>query len=131
MAIPPVSGYSTQLRNVGSTSNRGLEIQLNGDIVRQKDFTWNSSFNISFNKNRVESLGGLTQQTRNAGWQGTDGADDYLVKVGEPVGLMYGFVTDGWYKIEDFDYNATTRVYTLKAGIPLLKIFQALFARVL
>ena len=118
VAIPPVSGYSTQLRNVGSTSNRGLEIQLNGDIVRQKDFTWNSSFNISFNKNRVESLGGLTQQTRNAGWQGTDGADDYLVKVGEPVGLMYGFVTDGWYKIEDFDYNTTTRVYTLKAGIP-------------
>lgn len=118
VAIPPVSGYSTQLRNVGSTSNRGLEIQLNGDIVRQKDFTWNSSFNISFNKNKVESLGGLTQQTRNAGWQGTDGADDYLVKVGEPVGLMYGFVTDGWYKIEDFDYNATTRAYTLKAGIP-------------
>ena len=118
VAIPPVSGYSTQLRNVGSTSNRGLEIQLNGDIVRQKDFTWNSSFNISFNKNRVESLGGLTQQTRNAGWQGTDGADDYLVKVGQPVGLMYGFVTDGWYKIEDFDYNATTRAYTLKAGIP-------------
>ena len=118
VAIPPVSGYSTQLRNVGSTSNQGLEIQLNGDIVRQKDFTWNSSFNISFNKNKVESLGGLTQQTRNAGWQGTDGADDYLVKVGQPVGLMYGFVTDGWYKIEDFDYNATTRVYTLKAGIP-------------
>ena len=118
VAIPPVSGYSTQLRNVGSTSNRGLEIQLNGDIVKQKDFTWNSSFNISFNKNRVESLGGLTQQTRNAGWQGSDGADDYLVKVGQPVGLMYGFVTDGWYKIEDFDYNATTQAYTLKAGIP-------------
>ena len=118
VAIPPVSGYSTQLRNVGSTSNRGLEIQLNGDIVRQKDFTWNSSFNISFNKNKVESLGGLTQQTRNAGWQGSDGADDYLVKVGQPVGLMYGFVTDGWYKIEDFDYNATTKAYTLKAGIP-------------
>ncbi len=118
VAIPPVSGYSTQLRNVGSTSNRGVEFQLNGDIIKKKNFTWNSSFNISFNRNRVESLGGLTQQTRNAGWQGTDGADDFLVKVGEPVGLMYGFVTDGWYKIEDFDYNATTRVYTLKTGVP-------------
>ena len=60
----------------------------------------------------------MTQQTRNAGWQGSDGADDYLVKVGESIGLIYGFVTDGWYKIEDFDYNATTGVYTLKAGIP-------------
>ncbi|MBL7817767.1 MAG: TonB-dependent receptor [Saprospiraceae bacterium] len=118
VAIPPTSGYSSQLKNVGATSNKGLEIQLVGDIVKKKDFTWNSSFNISFNRNRVESLGGLTQQTRNSGWQGSDGADDYLVKVGEPVGLMYGFVTDGFYTTADFDYNATTKVYTLKTGVP-------------
>lgn len=117
VAIPPVSGYSTQLRNVGATSNRGLEIQLSGDIIRNKDFTWNSNFNIAFNRNRVESLGGLTQQTRNSGWQGSDGADDYLVRVGDPVGLMYGFVTDGWYTPSDFDYNTTTGVYTLKTGV--------------
>jgi TonB-dependent starch-binding outer membrane protein SusC len=118
VAIPPVSGYSTQLQNVGATSNRGVEFQLTGDIIKRKDFTWNASFNISANRNRVESLGGLTQQTRNSGWQGSDGADDYLVRVGDPVGLMYGFVTDGWYKIEDFDYNATTKAYTLKTGVP-------------
>ena len=117
VAIPPVSGYSSQLKNVGATSNRGLEFQLNGEIIKKKDFTWNSNFNISFNRNRVESLGGLTQQTRNAGWQGSDGADDYLVKVGESVGLMYGFVTEGFYKIEDFNYNAATGAYTLKPGI--------------
>ncbi len=118
VAIPPVSGYSTQLQNVGSTSNKGIELQINGDVIKTKDFTWSTSFNISKNINRVENLGGLEQQTRNSGWQGSDGADDFLVKKGEPVGLMYGFVTDGWYKIEDFDYNATTKVYTLKTGIP-------------
>lgn len=118
VAIPPTGGYSTQLRNVGSTSNKGLEIQLIGDIIKKKDFTWNSSFNISFNRNKIESLGGLAEQTRNSGWQGSDGADDYLVKVGEPAGLMYGFVTDGWYKPEDFDFNTTTNVFTLKTGIP-------------
>lgn len=118
VAIPPTAGYSSQLQNVGSTSNRGVEVQINGDIIKKKNFSWNSSFNISANRNRVESLGGLTQQTRNSGWQGSDGADDFLVKVGQPVGLMYGFVTDGWYKVEDFDYNTTTRVYTLKAGVP-------------
>jgi len=31
---------------------------------------------------------------------------------------MYGFVTDGFYKVEDFDYNATTGAYTLKSGVP-------------
>ncbi|HVE60177.1 MAG TPA: TonB-dependent receptor [Chitinophagaceae bacterium] len=118
VAIPPTSGYTSQLQNVGSTSNKGIEFQVNGNVIQQKDFSWTSNFNISFNKNKVEDLGGLTQQTRNSGWQGSDGADDYLVKVGEPVGLMYGFVTDGFYKIEDFDYNATTATYTLKAGVP-------------
>ena len=55
------------------------------------------------------------QITRNSGWQGSDGVDDYLVKVGEPAGLMYGFVTDGFYNIDDFNYNPATQTYTIKA----------------
>ena len=115
--IPGTTGYTTQIQNIGSTSNRGIEFQINATPVQGKDFSWNSNFNISFNRNRVESLGGPSQFTRNSGWQGTDGVDDYLVKVGQPVGLMYGFVTDGFYKVEDFDYNATSNTYTLKQGI--------------
>jgi TonB-linked SusC/RagA family outer membrane protein len=115
--IPPTTGYTTQLQNLGSTSNRGIEFQVNAIPVTNKDFTWNTNFNISFNKNRIESLGGVNQMTRNSGWQGSDGVDDYLVKVGEPAGLMYGFITEGFYGINDFDYNATTKVYTLKTGI--------------
>jgi len=116
VAIPPTTGYTTQIQNVGSTSNRGVEFQINGTVMQKRDFNWTSNFNIGFNKNKVESLGPITQQTRSAGWQGSDGADDYLVKVGEPVGQMYGFVTDGFYKIEDFDY--ANGIYTLKAGVP-------------
>jgi TonB-dependent starch-binding outer membrane protein SusC len=117
VAIPPTTGYTSQLQNVGATSNTGIEFQINGDVIRNKNFRWSSNFNISFNQNKVENLGGLTQQTRNAGWQGSDGADDYLVKVGEPVGLMYGFVTDGMYQISDFNYDGVTG-YTLKTGVP-------------
>jgi TonB-dependent starch-binding outer membrane protein SusC len=117
VAIPPTTGYTSQLKNLGSTSNKGLEIQLAATPLQKKNFTWNTNFNIAFNKNKVESLGGIQQQTRNSGWQGSDGVDDYLVKVGQPVGLMYGFVTDGWYGVDDFNYNATTQVYTIKPGI--------------
>lgn len=116
-SIPPITGYTTQLQNIGSTSNRGIEFQLNAVPVQNKDITWTSNFNIAFNRNKVESLGGVNELTRNSGWQGSDGVDDYLVKVGEPLGLMYGFVTDGFYKIEDFNYNAATQAYTLKPGI--------------
>ena len=117
VSIPPSTGYTSQLQNLGSTSNRGVEFQINAIPVSKKDFTWNSNFNISFNKNRIESLGGVQQITRNSGWQGSDGVDDYLVKVGEPAGLMYGFITDGFYTIDEFDYNSTTGAYTIKPGI--------------
>lgn len=116
--IPATTGYSNQLQNVGGTKNSGVEFQIGAIPIQKKNFTWNTNFNISFNKNEVTSLGGQPQQTRNSGWQGSDGVDDYLVKVGEPVGLMYGFVTDGFYPVSDFDYNSTTRVYTPKAGVP-------------
>jgi len=117
VAIPPTTGYNSQLQNIGATTNTGLEIQIGATPLQKKDFTWNTNFNIAFNKNEVKSLGGLQEQTRNSGWQGSDGVDDYLVKVGEPVGLMYGFVTDGFYTVNDFNYNATTKVYTIKPGI--------------
>lgn len=123
VAIPPTLGYTTQIQNAGSTSNRGIELQINAIPVQRRDFNWNSNFNISFNRNKVESLGGPAELTRTSGWQGSDGVDDYLVKVGEPVGLMYGFVTDGFYKVEDFNYNPATRVYTLKSGVPTNSVY--------
>ena len=55
--IASTYGYSSQLQNIGKTSNRGLEIQLGALIAQKKDFTWNANFNISFNANRVEELG--------------------------------------------------------------------------
>jgi TonB-linked SusC/RagA family outer membrane protein len=119
--IPPTLGYTTQLQNLGATSNRGVEFQVNAIPVSKKDFTWNSNFNISFNKNKVENLGGPDFLTRNSGWQGSDGVDDYLVKVGQPAGLMYGFVTEGFYPIEDFNYNAG--VYTIKPGVAVNGVY--------
>ncbi|RDB07040.1 SusC/RagA family TonB-linked outer membrane protein [Runella aurantiaca] len=123
VAIPPTSGYSSQIKNLGSTTNKGIEVQLNAYIIQKKDFTWNSNLNISTNKNTVTGLGTVTQLTRNSGWQGSDGTDDYLVKVGEPVGLMYGFVTDGFYKVDDFTFNATTNTYTIKPGIAVNSVY--------
>ena len=123
--VPPTLGYTSQIQNIGATSNRGVEFQVNATPVAKKEFTWTSNFNISFNKNKVENLGGVNQLERNSGWQGSDGVADYLVKVGEPAGLMYGFVTDGFYGINDFDFNTTTQVYTIKAGVPVNGVYGA------
>ncbi|MES1217840.1 MAG: TonB-dependent receptor, partial [Bacteroidota bacterium] len=115
--VPTSSGYTTQIQNVGSTENRGIELQLNATPISKKDFTWNANFNISFNKNKVTALS--TYQNfyyQASGWGVGSTAADFIVKVGEPVGSIRGFITDGYYSLSDFDYNAGT--YTLKAGQP-------------
>ncbi|NCI47374.1 SusC/RagA family TonB-linked outer membrane protein [Sediminibacterium soli] len=116
--IASTYGYSTQLQNVGKTSNKGVELQLNGVIMRKKDFTWNASYNMSFNTNRVEQLG---QNQKffypGASWGVSGQPTDYIIRVGDPVGAMYGLINDGFYKVSDFDYNPATMVYTLKSGV--------------
>lgn len=111
-------GYPTQLQNIGSTKNKGVELQLSAVVIRNKNFTWNASFNISSNKNTITALGvNQVSYLASAGWGVAGQPSDYIVKVGEPVGAMYGLVTDGFYKVEDFDYNAITKTYALKAGV--------------
>lgn len=50
------TGFTDRLENAGNMENRGLEIQLTSDNITTKDFTWNTSFNIAFNKNKVVKL---------------------------------------------------------------------------
>jgi len=117
--VPTSSGYTTQIQNVGSTENRGIEIQINATPIAKKDFTWTANFNISFNKNEVTALSTYQNSYLQAsGWGIASTAADFIVKVGEPVGSIRGFTTDGYYEIEDFDYNSSTGTYTLKAGQP-------------
>ncbi|MBC9913824.1 TonB-dependent receptor [Chitinophaga varians] len=116
--IPTSSGYLEQLQNVGTTSNRGIELQLAATIIQKNDFSWTSTFNIAFNRNKVESLSGyLTQFYKNSGWGISGQPADFIVRTGEAVGSMYGFVNDGFYTLNDFNYDASTKIYSLKPGV--------------
>ena len=117
VTVPQTSGYTTQVQNVGSTRNKGFEFQISGTPIVSKDFNWNTTFNISFNKNTIESLGPYQNSfLYSSGWGGGNQPSDYIVKVGQPVGTIWGLVTDGWYGVNDFDYDAGT--YTLKTTVP-------------
>lgn len=56
LPVPGQLGFSSIFANAGEMSNKGIELVLNGEIVRSKNFNWNSSFSISTNHNRVEKL---------------------------------------------------------------------------
>jgi hypothetical protein len=116
--IASTYGYSTQLQNIGKTSNKGIEFNLTALVASAAEFTWNASLNMSFNKNTVEALG-VNQQSffPAASWGVSGQPTDYIAKIGQPVGAMFGLVADGMYRTADFDYNSATRVYTLKAGV--------------
>jgi TonB-dependent starch-binding outer membrane protein SusC len=50
------SGFISRKSNTGTMQNKGWEISLNGTPVRTRDFSWDLSFNISLNKNKITSL---------------------------------------------------------------------------
>lgn len=114
--VPTSSGYTQQIQNVGATSNKGIELQINGTPVANRNFTWRANFNISFNKNNIETLGKYQDFFLfSSGWGGANQPSDYLVKPGQPVGTIWGLFTDGYYTVDDFDYS--NGVYTLKANV--------------
>ncbi|GHT64054.1 SusC/RagA family TonB-linked outer membrane protein [Bacteroidia bacterium] len=118
-SIPVNSGYSSQWQNIGQTSNRGIEVTLEGVIVENKNFSLSASFNIGFNKNRIDNLGETTEWLESSGLNLAYGpSGDYLVRAGQPVGIMYGYKTDGMYTFDDFDYNEVTKTYVLREGVP-------------
>ncbi len=119
--IPQTSGYEFQFQNSGKTQNKGLEFSVGALVVSNDSFQWKADFNVAANKNMIKSLGALTNGETNyylqpSGW--VNNLFDFKVQVGAPVGMFYGYVTEGRYEISDFDFNPSTNRYTLKQGVP-------------
>lgn len=111
----PGSGYESQYRNIGATRNRGIELTLNAPIIQKKDISLNLSGNISFNRNTVTSLGGLDRIESQSYWASTEIGTDYVVEVGQPLGNMYGYLSDGFYTVDDF--TCTDGKWVLNEGV--------------
>ncbi len=95
-------------------------MQLNAAIMRKASgFTWNANFNISFNRNEIVKLGlGQTSFLADPSWGVSGQPADYIQRIGDPVGSMWGLVTAGFYTVNDFNYNVNTGAYTLRPGVP-------------
>ena len=99
-------GYTSMQKNLGQTSNRGVELTLNGIVLKHKDYSLNFSVNVGINRNKVDKLAdNVEYMAFNSGGFSTDmiGQDDYRVIVGEPLGLVWGFIDDGVYGVDDFE----------------------------
>lgn len=114
--LPTSSGYDSMVINAGETENKGIDLTINSTNIMTKDFTWNTAVTLSHNKNSVKKLTGEDVQL----WEASFGYNQntHIIGVNQPLGQMYGYVTDGLYQVSDFDYDEATKTYTLKDGVP-------------
>lgn len=113
--FPISGGYTNQYRNMGETQNKGFEATLNVAAIKKDDYSLDVSFNIAFNKNKINSLGIMENFGIPTNWASTAIGNDYMVSVGGSIGEMYGYQNDGRYEVSDFNYSGG--VYTLKDGV--------------
>lgn len=95
--LPASNGFVRILDNFGEVENYGLEIGLNTDIIKNKDFEWNAGANFTLNRNNLKSL------NSNLDFQlgptvGFAQENPILFKVGSPLGIFWGARTNGIYE---------------------------------
>lgn len=102
--LPASSGYTTITKNIGSMENKGFELTLNTLNISTDDFSWETTFNISFNKNKVLELGEGNDDI----FPGPDilSASNNIIRVGEPVGSFYGYTRLGTWSTSEADEAA-------------------------
>jgi len=94
--ISLVHGITSITQNIGETENNGLELSINSRNFVTKDFTWSTSGNMSFVKNKIVSLyGDLDAEGREI--------DDIVNNwfIGQPIRVNYGFVFDGVWQMDE------------------------------
>jgi TonB-linked SusC/RagA family outer membrane protein len=85
----PITSIQT---NAGSIENKGIEFNINS-VNLNKKFRWETSFNMSFNRNKVTSL-----QYTDVYYFGriySNNQDVSIVRVGLPLGSFFGYISDG------------------------------------
>lgn len=95
--IPTVNGFSSIASNIGKLKNNGQELSITGVPVKNKDFSWNVTFNFSRNRNKVVSILGIDADG--------DGKEDDLVSskifIGKPYGVCYDYNITGMWQMQD------------------------------
>ncbi len=117
-ALPTSTGFSSAYKNIGKLRNRGLELTLSTVNFEKRNFSWNSSFNISFNRNTVMELTyGQQSILTNGRYESQFNKPLYTAEIGKPSGQMIGFIWDGNYQFEHF-HNPSEGTYILKDDVP-------------
>jgi TonB-dependent starch-binding outer membrane protein SusC len=118
--LPEESGFAGIRRNVGAVNNRGIDFSITGTLLKSKDFSWRSNFNIGLLENEVIKLDGGTPFD----------SGNYRIEEGQPIGNIFGynnlgifqynesnaFTPEGVQLTPNFDNSGTFVNYTLNGS---------------
>ena len=115
MSVPTVTGYASTIANIGKTSNKGFEFLINAIPVEPRDFSWNTSFNIGWQKDRIDEL--------------ANGKEDDIANkwfIGQQIGVWYDYEADGLWQDtpEDLAEMAKWEGYNFKPGMVNPKLWK-------
>ncbi|WP_229214289.1 SusC/RagA family TonB-linked outer membrane protein [Dyadobacter flavalbus] len=106
--VPTVTGFSTAVKNIGKMENKGWEFAVNTRNLT-KALTWNTSLNLSFNRNKVVALGPTGDPIRS----GSGIGETNITQIGSPIGSFYGYKQLGVFKdqadLDSHPHDPTSR----------------------
>jgi TonB-linked SusC/RagA family outer membrane protein len=112
--VPDITGFATQLTNIGKVRNRGFEFSL-ATKNTVGEFKWTTDFNLSFNRNKVLKLG-----PGDAPLIFTDFVVTVKTEVGQPVSNFYGYIFDGVYNNQG-QINGSAHATGTTPGDPIVR----------
>ena len=93
--VPSSTGYTLAWDNVGKTENKGIELVINTQNFIQKDFTWNTDYTFTLNREKIVELADGTERDISNGWF-----------VGHPIKTHYGLEKIGIWQLDEVDEAA-------------------------
>ena len=115
VTLPSESGFLSAYQNAGSIENKGFELGVTLQAIRGDDkagdFSWSTTVNYTTNRNKVLDLGGVNQIFATS-INSDIKASGSLVQVGQPLGVFYGYKTNGIFRDSTTlaDWKAVTKM---------------------
>ncbi len=106
--VPSLTGFTTATKNIGKMENKGWEFGLTTRNLTGQ-FTWNTSANLSFNRNKVLALGPTGDPIKSSSGIG----ETNITQIGAPIGSFYGYKQIGIFNSQEdlasYPHDATAR----------------------
>lgn len=108
--VSPITGFTNMMDNIGKVRNHGVEFDFNSYTISRKNFNWDTSFNLSFNRNKIVELAG-----GNADIIFGSTVQALIQRVGHPINSYYLYEVERTLRAADFEADGVTP----KSGIAI------------